>query len=113
VYGAVTRPWEGDVHFRAIPPTEFSDFREPGYARIVWSITVEPDGPAAARVRTETRVATTDAASRARFRRYWAFLSPGIILIRREALALVKHDAETRQSMSSATAPITMTTAAP
>lgn len=112
VYGAVTRPWEGAVRFRAIPATEFADFREPGYARIVWSITVEPDGPAGARVRTETRVATTDATSRARFRRYWAFLSPGIILIRREALALVKHDAETRQSMS-ATSPVTMTTAAP
>lgn len=113
VYGAVTKPWEGAVRFRAIPATEFADFREPGYARIVWSITVEPDGPAASRVRTETRVATTDATSRARFRRYWAFLSPGIILIRREALALVKHDAETRQSMSSAAATVTMTTAAP
>ncbi|HET7188463.1 MAG TPA: DUF6064 family protein [Gemmatimonadaceae bacterium] len=113
VYGAVTKPWEGAVRFRAIPATDFADFHEPGYARIVWSITVEPDGPGAARVRTETRVATTDAASRARFRRYWAFLSPGIILIRREALALVKHDAETRRSMSSAAVPVTMTNAAP
>ena len=113
VYGAVTKPWEGAVRFRALPPAEFATFHEPGYARIVWSITVEPDGPAAARVRTETRVTTTDAASRARFRRYWAFLSPGIILIRREALALVKHDAETRQSMSSAATPVTITTAAP
>jgi hypothetical protein len=113
VYGAVTKPWEGAVHFRALPATEFAGFHEPGYARIVWSISVVPDGPRAARVRTETRVATTDAASRARFRRYWAFLSPGIILIRREALALVKRDAERRQSLSSAPAPVTMTSAAP
>lgn len=44
----------------------------------------------------ETRVATTDPASRARFRRYWAFFSPGIVLIRLASLPLVKRDAERR-----------------
>jgi hypothetical protein len=111
VFGAVTRPWEGVVTFRALPPSEFAAFHEPGYAKIVWSITVEPDGPAASRVRTETRVITTDPESRARFRRYWAFASPGIILIRREALAVMRHDAETptaaaRQVPAAATASI-------
>ena len=94
VFGAVTKPWEGEVRFQALPATEFAAFDEPGYAKIVWSISVEPDGPSASRVRTETRVATTDAASRARFRRYWALASPGIYLIRREALALIEREAE-------------------
>jgi hypothetical protein len=46
--------------------------------------------------RTETRVATTDASARVRFRRYWSFASPGIILIRWLSLPGVKRDAERR-----------------
>jgi hypothetical protein len=36
----------------------------------------------------------TDAEARARFRRYWAVTSPGILLIRKLALRLLKADAE-------------------
>jgi hypothetical protein len=38
----------------------------------------------------------TDAATRARFRRYWAFASPGIALIRRLSLQPLKCEAERR-----------------
>lgn len=105
VYGAIAKPWEGSVSFRALPATEFAAFHEPGFAKIVWSIAVEPDGPTASRVRTETRVVTTDPASRARFRRYWALASPGIVLIRREALALVKREAEASHPVRPASTP--------
>jgi hypothetical protein len=108
VFGAVTRPWEGDVHFRALPATEFAAFHEPGYAKIVWSITVEPDGPRNSRVRTETRVATTDVVSRARFRRYWALVSPGVSLIRYEALALLKRSAERPAVLARVPSPIAL-----
>ena len=43
---------------------------------------------------TETRVLTTDAASRRKFRRYWFVFSPGIRLIRHAALNLAKRDLE-------------------
>ena len=101
VFGAVTRPWQGEVTFRAVPATEFAAFHEPGFAKIVWSITVEPDGPGTSRVRTETRVSTTDAGSRTRFRRYWAFASPGIIVIRRAALGIMRRDAEAQSAVVS------------
>jgi len=39
-------------------------------------------------------VATTDSMARERFRRYWAVLSPGILIIRYEGLRLVKAEAE-------------------
>jgi hypothetical protein len=39
---------------------------------------------------------TTDLAARAKFRRYWSFLSPGIILIRWISLAPLKAEAERR-----------------
>lgn len=93
-FGAITQPWRGDVQFRAIPPDRYAAFDSAGYAKIVWSIAVDSLGPQRTRVRTETRVATTDAISRERFRRYWAFFSPGIVLIRYETLRAIGDEAE-------------------
>ena len=96
VVGAVTKPWEPNVTFRALPPEEFAAFREPGYAKIVWTLRADPIGASTSMFRTETRVTTTDTRSRARFRCYWSFLSPGILLIRRSSLAPLKREAERR-----------------
>ena len=96
VLGAVSQPWESDVKFRALPPDDFAAFDEPGFAKIAWTIRAEPLGPATSRFYTETRVATTDAVARKRFRRYWTMVSPGVRLIRRELLRLVRSDAERR-----------------
>jgi hypothetical protein len=94
VMGAVTRPWEPNVVFRSVRPEEFAAFDEPGYVKILWTLRAEPVSATESIVRTDTRVTTTDAAARAKFRLYWAFLSPGILLIRRVALAMVKKEAE-------------------
>jgi hypothetical protein len=94
VFGAVTQPWQGDVHFRGLPPDHFASFDSSGYAKIIWAIAVDSLAPARSRVRTETRVVTTDPGSRARFRRYWAWFSPGIVLIRYEALRTIRTQAE-------------------
>ena len=96
VLGAVTQPWKSDVTFRALPPDEFAAFDEPGFAKIAWTIRAEPLGPATSRFYTETRVATTDTEARKRFRRYWTMVSPGVRLIRRESVRLVRADAERR-----------------
>jgi hypothetical protein len=96
VGGAVTRPWEANVTFRALPPGEFAAFREPGYVKIVWTLRADPIGEGESWFRTETRSVATDAASRARFRRYWAFASPGISMIRRLSLGPLKREAERR-----------------
>ena len=94
ILGAVTKPWEADVKFIPVPAPEFKTFAEPGFAKIAWTIEVEAVNAESSLFRTETRVTTTDADARARFRRYWAFVSPGVILIRRMTLALVKEEAE-------------------
>ncbi|MFI5310714.1 MAG: hypothetical protein ACHQQ3_05745 [Gemmatimonadales bacterium] len=96
VFGAVTQPWQSDVRFRALPPECFAAFDSAGYAKIVWTIAVDSLAPGRTRVRTETRVATTDPASRALFRRYWSVFSPGIVLIRHELLRLIRDEAERR-----------------
>jgi len=96
VVGAVTRPWEANVIFRALPPDQFATFSEPGYVKIAWTLRAEPIGPSDSIFRTETRALATDPTARAQFRRYWSFFSPGIILIRWAVLNPVKDAAERR-----------------
>jgi hypothetical protein len=96
VMGAVTQPWKPNVVFRGLSPEEFSTFCEPGYAKIAWTLEVEPIDASSSLVRTETRVTTTDPDSRRRFRRYWSLLSPGILLIRREMLRMIRREAQGR-----------------
>jgi hypothetical protein len=94
VFGAVTRPWEADVTFRPVPAGEYLAFGDPDYVKIVWTIRADSAGPGRSIFRTETRALATDPAARAKFRRYWSCLSPGIILIRRAMLGSVRRDAE-------------------
>jgi len=96
IMGAVTRPWEADPVFRAVLPADFAKFDEPGYIKIVWTLRADPAANGESVLRTETRVIATDAQARKRFRRYWSFLSPGIIAIRRVLLPAAKAEAEGR-----------------
>jgi hypothetical protein len=94
VVGAYTQPWHQQVTFQPLPPQEFAAFDEPGYVKIVWTLAAESLGPDRSRFVTRTRVVTTDPEARRRFRRYWAPMSAGIILIRYVSLPLVKREAE-------------------
>jgi hypothetical protein len=96
VVGAVTQPWLPNVVFRGLAPEEFRTFQEAGYVKIVWTLRADPVGESESIFRTETRVTTTDPTARTKFRWYWARFSPGIILIRRIMLGLLKTNAESR-----------------
>lgn len=92
VVGAVTRPWTASPRFQGMPPEAFCAFAEPGYAKIAWNFAVRSEGPGGARVSTETRVVTTDPASRRRFRAYWLVFGPFIRLIRIVALGRLRRE---------------------
>lgn len=96
VLGAVTKPWMANVRFESLEPAEFGAFKEPGYVKIAFTMAAAPVDAMSSTVKTETRVTTTDKYARNRFRRYWAVVSPGVRLIRVEALRLVRADAERR-----------------
>ncbi|HVA26841.1 MAG TPA: NAD(P)H-dependent oxidoreductase [Candidatus Baltobacteraceae bacterium] len=96
VFGTVTQPWQPNPVFRPLASAEFAAFDRPGFAKIAFSLRVDPLSPGVAKARTETRVQTTDPLSRARFRRYWALLSPGIDLVRIVLLQQLKAEAESR-----------------
>ncbi len=100
VMAAVTEPWKGTVTFHGMPRDAFLAFDQPGYAKIVWSLESIGLEPAAAVFLTETRVLLTSEDARRRFRRYWRLVVPGVVLIRREMLRLVRRDAERRWKYS-------------
>jgi hypothetical protein len=105
IMGAVTKPWEANVVFRSIPSEAFASFSEPGYVKIVWTLRADPVGDGQSIFRTETRAVATDLDAKRRFRRYWAFLSPGIILIRWLSLGPLKREAERRFQQPQAVRP--------
>jgi Polyketide cyclase / dehydrase and lipid transport len=102
VVGAYTQPWHERVTFHPLPPDQFARFNEPGYVKIAWTLQAEPLGPNASLLITRTRAVATDPHSRKRFRRYWAPMSAGIILIRYAGLPLMRKEAERRAAVGEA-----------
>jgi hypothetical protein len=96
VMGAVTQPWVANTVFHPLNPEEFASFHDPAYVKIAWTLRADPVTAAASVFRTETRALACGPMSRSKFRRYWAFLSPGIILIRLAMLGPLKREAERR-----------------
>ncbi len=93
VFGAATKPWQANPVFRAIAPDEFTAFSEPDHVKIVWTLRADPAPDGGSIFRTETRALATDAEARRKFRWYWSFLSPGIILIRRAMVPALREAA--------------------
>jgi hypothetical protein len=98
------QPWYANVVFRPLPPHEFVAFDEPDYVKILWTLRADAIGTNASIFRSETRAAATDATARAKCRRYWSFLSPGIILLRWASLKPLRADAERRVRLGILTA---------
>ena len=96
IMGAVTQPWEADVVFRPLAPGAFRTFNEPGYVKIAWTLRVDTTTPTESVFRTETRAVANGQIARTKFRLYWSFLSPGIIIIRWMMLQPLKTEAESR-----------------
>jgi hypothetical protein len=94
VLGVVGRFWQARGGIRRVDPGAFEAFAEPGFAKGAMTFLVDPDGPDASMVHTETRVLCTDPESRRKFLRYWRVIGPFSGLIRRESLRLIKRHAE-------------------
>jgi hypothetical protein len=94
VMGAVAQPWLGNVRFQAVPASEFREYSGPQQVKIAWTLEAIPLGDGRTCLRTETRVAATDAEARRLFLRYWRFARFGIIGIRWVLLPAVRREAE-------------------
>ena len=95
-FGFVGKPWKvGAEQPLAIGPDDFAAFSDPGYAKVAFSIHAKPYGTHRTLITTETRTATTDAATRRRFAAYWKLIAPFSALIRRLILRQVTSHVET------------------
>jgi hypothetical protein len=94
VLGVVGSFWKPTGGVRRIEPSQFVDFDEPGVAKAAWNFRVLPDGDEQSFVLTETRVRVPDEASRRKFVLYWAVIGSFSGVIRKQALMLIKRDAE-------------------
>ena len=86
------QPWASNVKFTSIPASDFRECSDPGFAKIVWGFSAAPAQLGSSVLSTETRAQATDPGSRAKFLRYWLFVSPGIRIIRRGALNLARRE---------------------
>jgi len=93
VGSAVIRP--RDFRLGGKPtPQMYKDLGQPGFAKATMNFLVEPEGPSACRVVTETRIFATDPSALRRFTSYWRVIYPGSAILRATWLRAVKARAE-------------------
>ena len=71
--GLVGKFWLPVIAYAKVSPTAFESFNEPGYAKTVYSLSVQPIGERRTLLSAAMRTATTDEHARRWFRRYWTF----------------------------------------
>ncbi len=89
VFGAIGTPWQARVDWKVIEPSEVATFDQPGWAKIVASLSVQELGPRLSLLTYEARSSATDPDSRERFRRYWFAISPFVAAIMRSMLRTI------------------------
>ncbi|MEA2364503.1 MAG: hypothetical protein QOI32_15 [Thermoleophilaceae bacterium] len=94
VLGVVGRFWQPRASILRIETAEFAAFDEPGWAKSAINFEVRPAPGGGTLLATETRIQTTDAASRRSFGRYWRLVGPWSALIRRAWLRAIRLRAE-------------------
>jgi hypothetical protein len=90
VVAGIGRFWTPSGGLRRVRGREhFTDFREPGYAKVAFNFRLG-DGE----LSTETRIGATDQHARRRFGLYWLAVRPGSGLIRRGWLGSIEKRAQ-------------------
>jgi hypothetical protein len=92
--GAVGRFWIPVIVWREVGVDRFAAFDEPGYGKIVLSLSVRPYGGSHTLLTYDVRVTLTDPGSRARFRLYWAVVAPFVRVIQDATLRTIARHAE-------------------
>jgi hypothetical protein len=100
-FGLAGKFWRPVIEFAAVPADRFAEFAEPGFAKTVYSLSVQDLGEGRSLVSGLMRTATTDEHARRWFRRYWTFgIGSGAHLLVGGLLDVVREDAEARARTS-------------
>jgi hypothetical protein len=99
VLGLIGQPWRlrGGERATVEDAAAFASFDRPGFVRVATGLWADEDGGprgAGTRLRTETRIAPTDAGAERRFARYWRVVGPFSGITRSEMLRAARRRAE-------------------
>jgi hypothetical protein len=96
--GLVGKFWLPVIAYANVPPASFHSFNEPGFAKTVYSLSVQPLGEHRTLLSGVMRTATTDEHARRWFRRYWTFgVGSGAHVLVNGLLDVTRELAESRQ----------------
>ncbi|WAL68933.1 hypothetical protein ORV05_14565 [Amycolatopsis cynarae] len=94
VLGVAGQFWKPVVVWRRVEPDRFIDFAEPGFGKIVLSLSAAPYGGTHTLLTYDVRVILGDGWSRAKFWVYWTTVSPFIRAIQTATLRTIARHAE-------------------
>ena len=97
-FGLVGKFWLPVIAYANVSPLAFEGFNEPGYAKTVYSLSIQPLGERRTLLTAAMRTATTDEHARRWFRRYWTFgVGSGAHVLVNALLDVVRELAERSQ----------------
>lgn len=94
VIGLIGRFWMPTGDLIKVPPEQFKDYKESGYAKAVWSFSIEDEGNGYTVLSTETRVRSINRKGKSALRIYMLIIGPYSSMTRRVMLRLVRKQAE-------------------
>lgn len=74
LFGLVGKFWINQI--QKVSKENFETFNDAGYAKLIWSISIEGKGGNECLLKTETRIACNDLSSYYKFRFYWFLIKP-------------------------------------
>ena len=74
LFGLVGKFWINQI--RKVSKENFETFNDVGYAKLIWSISIEEKNSNGCILKTETRIACNDLSAYYKFRFYWLFIKP-------------------------------------
>jgi hypothetical protein len=97
--GLVGKFWRPVIVYAKVPPDAFREFREPGYAKTIYSLSVRAIDDRRTLLSGVMRTATTDEHARRWFRRYWTLgVGPGAHVLVNGVLDVTREMAEARSA---------------
>jgi hypothetical protein len=96
--GLVGKFWLPVIAYANVSPGSFETFNQPGWAKTIYSLSVQPLGERRTLLSGVMRTATTDEHARRWFRRYWTFgVGSGAHVLVNGLLDVTRELAESRQ----------------
>jgi hypothetical protein len=94
VLGVAGRFWTRSGELQRLTPEAFRAFARDGFAKATWSFSIHENEDGSSDLRTTTNVECFGPSARRRFKFYWLLVGPFSAWTRREALKIIKRQAE-------------------